>query len=54
MAIDIEVEGHRKNRMPKRTWKMQAEEDSMILDLSREDVIFQSKWSVALTQVATR
>ena len=54
MAIDIEVEGHRKNRMPKRTWKKQAEEDSMILDLSREDAIFQTKWSVALNQVATR
>ena len=53
-AIDFVVEGQRKNGMPWRTWKKQAEEDSMALDLSREDAIFQSRCNVALNQAATR
>ena len=32
-ALDSEVEGHRKKGRPKRTWKKQVEEDSMLISL---------------------
>ena len=42
-ALDFEVEGHRKKRRPKRTWKRQVEEKSMTVGLRREDALCQSK-----------
>ena len=36
-ALDFEFYGHRKNGMPKRTWKKQVEEESVKIGLRRED-----------------
>ena len=49
-ALDFEVEGHRKKRMLKRTWKRQVEEESVV-GLRREDAPCQSKWSVGVNQI---
>ena len=51
-ALDFEVEGQRKNGRPKRTWKKQVEEESVKVDLRREDVPCWSKWSVGVDQIA--
>ena len=39
MAFDFEVEGQRKKRRLKRTWKKQVEEESMKVGLRREDTL---------------
>ena len=51
-AIDFEVEGQRKKGRPKRTWKKQAEEESVMVGLRREDVLCRSMWSVGINQIA--
>ena len=51
-ALDFEVEGQRKKRRLKRTWKKQVEEQSMKVGLRMEDALCQSKWSVGVNQIA--
>ena len=38
-ALDFEVEGQMKKRRLKRTWKKQAEEDSLKVDSRKEDAL---------------
>ena len=51
-ALDFEVEGQSKNGRPNRTWKKQVEEESVKVGLRREDVLYRSKWSVGINQIA--
>ena len=36
----------------RRTWKKQVEEESVKVDLRREDALCRSKWSVGINQIA--
>ena len=38
-ALDLEVESRRKNVRPNKTWKKQVEEESVKVDLRREDAL---------------
>ena len=38
--------------MPKRTWKKQVEEESMMAGLRRKDAPCRSKWSVGVNKIA--
>ena len=51
-ALDFEVEGQRKKGRSLSAWKMQVEEESVKVGLSREDALFRSEWMVALNQIA--
>ena len=51
-ALDFEVDGQRKNRELRMTWKKQFEEESVKVGLRREDALCQSKWSVSVNQIA--
>ena len=51
-AIDFEVEGQRKKERPKRTWKKQAEKESVKVGWRRKDALCRSKWSVVVNQIA--
>ena len=53
-ALELEVEGQRKKRRPKRMWKKQVEDKSMKVCLIREDALCQSKWIVGVYHIATR
>ena len=48
----IEVEGQRKKRRLKRTWKKQVEGESVKIGLRREDALCRSKWSVGIDLIA--
>ena len=50
-VLDCEVEGQRKKVRPKRTWKMQVEEESVKVGLRREDALCRSKWSVGINPI---
>ena len=52
MALDFEVECQRKKGRPKRTWKMQVEEESMNFGLRWRDAFCRSKWSVGVNKIA--
>ena len=52
-VLDFEIGGQRKKGRLKRTWKMQVEEESVKIGLSRNDALFfRSKWSVGINQIA--
>ena len=51
-SLDFEVEGQRKKGRPKRTWKIQVEEESVKIGLRMEDALCRSKWSVGVNQIA--
>ena len=51
-ALDFEVESQRKNGRLKRAWKNEVEEESVKVNLRREDALCQSKWSVDIIQIA--
>ena len=51
-ALDFEVNGQRKNVMPMRIWRKQAEEESMKVGLRRKDAPCCSKWSVGVSKIA--
>ena len=51
-ALDFEIEGQRKKGRPKRTWKKQIEEESMKVNLRREDALCRSNLSVGINQIA--
>ena len=51
-ALDLKVEGQRKNGRLKRTCKKQVEEESVKVGLRREDALGRSKWSVGANQIA--
>ena len=53
-ALDFEVEGQRKKRRPKRTWKRWVEGESMKVRLRMEDALCRSKWSVGVNKIAAR
>ena len=48
----FEVESQRKKTRPKRTWKKQAEEESVNFGLRREDAFCRSKWIGGVNQIA--
>ena len=50
--LDYEVGGQRKKGRPKRTWKKQAEEESVKIVLRRKDALCCSKWSVGVNKIA--
>ena len=50
-TLDFEVEGKRKKGRPKMTWREQVEEESVMIDLRREDALCRSKWSVGVSQI---
>ena len=52
-ALDFVVEGQRKKRRSKRTWKRQVEEEHVKDGIGREDAIGQSKWIVGVNLIAT-
>ena len=47
MSLDYVVEGQRKKKRPKRTWKKQVEEESVRVALSREDALYLSNGVLA-------
>ena len=49
-ALDFKAEGQRKKGRPKRTWKKQAEEESMKIGLRRKDALCHSMWSVGINK----
>ena len=51
-TLDFEVEGQRKYGRMQRTWKKQAEEESVKVGLRREDALYRSKWSVGINKIA--
>ena len=51
-VLDVKVEGQRKKGKPKRTWKKQDDEESVMVGLRREDVLCRSKWIVGGNQIA--
>ena len=51
-ALNFEVEGQRKKGRPKRTWKKQAEEESMKVGLRRKNGLCRSMWSVGVNNIA--
>ena len=51
-ALDLEVEGQRKKWRPKRTWKKQADEESMKVGMRKKDALCRSKWSVSVNKIA--
>ena len=52
MILDFEVEGQWKKGRPKRTWKEQVEEESVMVGLRRGDALCRSKWSIGVNQIA--
>ena len=53
-TLYFEVEGQRKKRRQKRTWKKQFEEESMKVGLRRKDALCRLKWSVSVNKIAAR
>ena len=51
-ALVFEVDGQRKKRRLKRTWKTQVEEENVKAGLRMEDAPYRSKWSVGVNQIA--
>ena len=51
-ALDFKVEGQRKIWKPEWMRKKQVEEESVKVGVSREDALYQSKWSVGVNQIA--
>ena len=51
-ALDFEIEGQRKKRRLKRTWRKQGEEEGVKVGLRREDALFRSMWSIGINQTA--
>nr|XP_006824961.1 PREDICTED: uncharacterized protein LOC102806311 [Saccoglossus kowalevskii] len=43
-ALDLEVSGPRKRGRPKKTWKMQVEEESGKVGMRMRDVLNRAKW----------
>ena len=50
-SLDFEVEGQRRKKRPKRTWKMQFGEENMKVGLKRKDALCRSKWSVGVNKI---
>ena len=50
-ALHFLVEGQRKKRRLKKSWRKQVEEESVKVGLRREDALCRSKWSVGITQI---
>ena len=53
-VLHFEVDGQRKKRRPKRTWKRHVREESVKVGLRREDALCRSKWSVGVNQIYTK
>ena len=47
-AFDFQVDGQGKKLRLKRTWKKQAKEESVNVNLTREDALSCSKWIVGV------
>ena len=52
-ALDSDDEGKRKMERPKRIWKKQVEEESMKVDVGKEEVTCPSIRIVGVNQIAT-
>ena len=48
----LQVEGQRTKGRPRRKWKKQVAEESMMIGLRREHALCRSKWSVGVNQIA--
>ena len=51
-ALDFEVEGQMKKRIPQMSWRKQVEEEIVKVGLRREDALCRTKWSVGVNQIA--
>ena len=52
-SLDFEVVDQRMIGRPKRTWKIQVEEESVKVGFRSKDAFCQSKWSVDVALIAT-
>ena len=52
MALNHEVDGQRRKSRLKRTWKKQVEEESVKVDMRRDETLCRSRWSVSVNQIA--
>ena len=43
--LEFEVKGNRKRGRPKKTWKMQGENESKSVGLEKEDALNRVRWS---------
>ena len=50
-ALDSEVKDQRKKWRPKKTWKKEAQEESVKVGLRMEDAPCRSRWSVGVNQI---
>ena len=53
-ALEFEVKGERKQRRPKKTWKMQVEKESKSVGLKKEDALNRARWRVRVGEIAVR
>ena len=51
-ALEVEVRGKRKRGRPKKTWKMQEEEESKSVGLEKKDTMNQVRWRVGVREIA--
>ena len=51
-TLDFEVEGQRKRRRPKRTWKTLVGEECVKVGVRMDDALLKSKWSVVANQIS--
>ena len=51
-ALHFGVEGQRIKVRPRRTWRKQAEEESVKIGLRMEDALCCLKWSVGVNKIA--
>ena len=51
-ALDFQAEGQRRKGKLKWTWVKQVEEESLKVDLRREDALCRSMWSVGVNLIA--
>ena len=50
-ALKFEIEGQRIKWKPKRTWNRQVEEESLKVDISKEDELCRPKWIISVNQI---
>ena len=51
-ALEFEVRGKRKRGRPKKTWKMQEEEESKSVGLEKKDTMNRVRWRVGVREIA--
>ena len=51
-ALEFEVRGKRKPGRPKKTWKMQVEEESKSVSLVKKDAMNRARWRMGVKEIA--